>query len=135
MFWRPEVIAKVMDMATQRTLLMPADYKPIVAYVGAATYDLHPAREKQTSKFVERGCELVKIDLVLLPTCLESETEDTSVPFTIRARNTRNDPEYRKKIDELHASIFETYKKQIMAADIILQCLAHFVPPGTRGTK
>ena len=42
MFWRPEVIAKVMDMATQRTLLMPADYKPIVAYVGAATYDLHP---------------------------------------------------------------------------------------------
>jgi len=120
MFWRPEVVGKVMDMAMQRTLLMPADYKPIVAYIGAATYDLHPAREKQTSKFVEQGCELVKIDLVLLPTCLESESEDKNVPFTIRARNTRNDPEYRKKIDELHASIFETYKKQIMAADIIV---------------
>ena len=108
-FFRKEAVQKVLQFGNfgKKT--------PKLAYIGAATYDINKFFEKQAGEFRNQGCELVKIDLVQLPTCLKNETEDKSIPFSLRAQNSN-----KEQIKKLHAEIFENYKSEILSADIIL---------------
>ena len=82
MFDKREVAEKVVKMASTKKREIP-DAKLKFIYIGAASYDLHAEFQQQTKHFEDLGCEIVKIDLVQLPTSTATE-QGEETPFFIR---------------------------------------------------